>query len=140
MTPDKGKQVTPPEIYRQQLTELTKRLQATNAKLVFATTTPVPPGARGRVAGDEIVYNKIAREVMQALNVPVDDLGAYVAEQQKKLPPYPVSERAKARDLARSPRPGEIQNPFDVHFTPEGYKQLADLVVASVEKVLPASH
>ena len=140
VTPDKGKQVTPPEIYRQQLTEVTKRLQATGAKLVFATTTPVPPGARGRVAGDEIVYNKIAREVMQALNVPVDDLGAYVAEQQKKLPPYPVSERAKARDLARSPRPGEIQNPFDVHFTPEGYKQLADLVVASVEKVLPASH
>ena len=120
------------------MTELTKRLKATNAKLVFATTTPVPPGARGRVAGDEVVYNKIAREVMQELNVPVDDLGAYVAEQKKKLPPYPLSDIKKARELARSPRPGEVQLPFDVHFTPGGYDQLANLVVASIGKVLPA--
>ena len=140
VTPDKGKQVNPPEVYRQQLGELTKRLKSNGAKLIFATTTPVPPGAGGRVAGDEVIYNKIAREVMAELNVPVDDLGAYVAEQQKKLPPYPVSERAKARDLARSPRSGEIQKPFDVHFTPEGYNQLANLVVASIDKVLPASH
>jgi len=140
VTPDKGKQVTPPEIYRQQLTEVTKRLKATGAKLVFATTTPVPPGARGRVAGDEVVYNQIAREVMKELDVPVDDLGAYVAEQQKKLPPHPESEKPAPHTRPLALRPGEIQQPFDVHFTPAGYDQLANLVVASIGKVLPAVH
>ena len=115
-------------------------VQTDRQDVIARRLAPPPPGAGGRVAGDEVVYNKIAREVMAELNVPVDDLGAYVAEQQKKLPPYPVSERAKARDLARSPRHGEIQKPFDVHFTPEGYNQLANLVVASIDKVLPAAH
>ena len=140
VTPDKGKQVNPPEVYRQQLSELTKRLKTNGAKLIFATTTPVPPGARGRVAGDEVVYNQIAREVMKELDVPVDDLGAYVAEQQKKVPPHPLSEKPAPHGPHPAIRPGEIQQPFDVHFTPEGYNQLAGLVVASIEKVLPASH
>lgn len=34
-----GKQVAPPEVYRQRLRDLTVRLQATGAKLVFATAT-----------------------------------------------------------------------------------------------------
>ena len=135
VVPGKGKQVAPPEVYRQQLRELTRRLQATRAKLVFATTTPVPPGTVGRVAGDENIYNQVACEVMKELNVPVDHLGAYVAGQQKKLPPRLASEQPKPPQRAKL-RPGEIQLPFNVHFTPEGYDQLAVLVVASIEKAL----
>ena len=129
--PAKGKQVAPPAVYRQRLTALTQRLQATGAKLVFATTTPVPPGTLGRVPGDEVVYNQVAREVMKNLGVPVNDLGAFVAEKQQQLPPHPLSELPPPHK--RLPlRPGEIQQPFNVHFTPLGYGQLADLVAACI--------
>lgn len=137
VAPDKGKQVAPPAVYRQQLRALTLRLKATGAKLIFATTTPVPPGTVGRVAGDEKTYNQVAREVMKELDVPVDNLCALVAEQQKKVPPRPASDKPMRPQRAK-PRPGEIQRPFNVHFTPEGYDQLASLVVASIEKALPA--
>jgi len=137
--PEKGKQVAPPKVYRQHLREVTLRLKATGAKLVFATTTPVPPGTLGRVAGDEKIYNQVALDVMKELDVPIDDLCALVAAQQKKLPPRPVSEMPPPHQRANL-RPGELQLPFNVHFTPEGYDQLADLVVASIKKALPATH
>ncbi len=134
--PEKGKQVAPPEIYRQRLRELTLRLKATGAKLIFATTTPVPPGTLGRISGDEKVYNKVALEVMKELNVPVNDLCTYVAKQQEKVPPLPATDKPVPPKHAQL-RPGEIQLPFNVHFTPEGYEQLANLVVSSIEKELP---
>ena len=133
---DQGKQVAPPEVYRQRLRELTLKLKATGAKLIFATTTPVPPGTVGRMAGDEKIYNQVAREVMAELNVPIDDLGGYVAEQQVKLQPRPASELVQGARPPK-PRPGEIQLPFNVHFTPEGYGQLAGRVVESLAPVLP---
>jgi hypothetical protein len=74
--PEKGKQVASPEVYRQRLRELTQRLKVTRANLIFATTTPVPPGTLGRVAGDEKIYNQVALDVMKELDVPIDDLCA----------------------------------------------------------------
>ncbi len=136
--PEQGKQVAPTEVYRQRLRELTQRLKATGAKLIFATTTPVPLGTLGRVAGDEKSYNKVALEVMKELGVSIDDLCAYVVEEQRKMPPRPLSEQAANKRLA--PRPGEIQLPFNVHFTPEGYDKLAGLAVASIKKSLPTQH
>ena len=133
---DKGQYVAPPEVYRKNLRELALRLQKTSAGLVFATTTPVPPGTLGRIAGDERPYNQVAVSVMKELGIPVDDLGGYVEAQQLKLPPRPASELPPKGKRAES-RPGEIQLPFNVHFTPDGYNQLADLVVASIEKALP---
>ncbi|MDR3460443.1 MAG: SGNH/GDSL hydrolase family protein [Verrucomicrobiae bacterium] len=134
--PAKGKQVAPPEVYGKNLRELAGRLQKTGAALIFATTTPVPPGTLGRIAGDERPYNEVALAVMKDLNIPVDDLGGYVAAQQAKLPPRPASEAPPAGKRAVS-RPGEIQLPFNVHFTPAGYDQLSDLVVSNILKVLP---
>jgi acyl-CoA thioesterase-1 len=138
VAPEKGKQVAPPEVYRQHLRELVLRLQKTGAKLVFATTTPVPPGTLGRIAGDERPYNTVATEVMHDMGIPIDDLGGYVEAQQVKFPPRPESELPPPHQRA-SLRPGDIQLPFNVHFTPEGYQQLAALVVASIEKELPAA-
>lgn len=137
VAPEKGKQVAPPEIYRQRLRELTKRLKATGAKLIFATTTPVPPGTVGRKAGDEEIYNQVAREVMKELAVPIDDLCAYVAENQRRFPPRPASELPVPPQKAKL-ESGAIQEPFNVHFTPAGYDQLAVLVVASIDKALAA--
>ena len=137
VAPEKGQQVAKSEVYRQRLRELTRRLHATGAKLIFATTTPVPSGTQGRVAGDEKIYNEAALAVMKELDVPVNDLCAYVDEQQKKLTPRPVNEKSKP---SRKPqlRPGEIQLAQNVHFTPEGYEQLANLAVTSIKKLLPA--
>ena len=137
VSPDQGKQVAPPEVYRKQLRAITQRLQATGAKLVFGTTTPVPVGSLGRVGGDEKIYNQVAIEVMKELGVAVDDLCAYVAEQQKKFPPHALSELQGSKKTVKA-LPGEIQQPFNVHFTTQGYNQLAELVASSIKKQLPA--
>ncbi len=129
--PEKGSQVAPPDVYRQKLRELTLRLKATGAKIIFATTTPVPPGTLGRKPGDEKLYNQTALEVMKELHVPVDDLCALVANQQEKLPPRPASELPVPPNKPQL-RPGEMQLPFNVHFTPAGYDQLAEQVVSRI--------
>ena len=138
VSPDQGKQVAPVAEYRQHLRDFTVRVQATGAKVIFATTTPVPPGCQGRVAGDEVAYNQAAVEVMKELGVAVDDLWGLVAEQQRVLPPLPASAKPVPPAPKASPRPGELQRPFDVHFTPEGCTQLATMVVESVRKCLPS--
>ncbi len=109
VTPDKGTQVAPPGQYEANLRRLVARLRKTGARLVFATTTPVPEGAEGRVKGDEARYNQIALAVMREAGVDIDDLGALAA-----------------RDQAR------IQLPHNVHFTPEGYRELAAAAADSI--------
>lgn len=113
VTPDKGRQVASPEQYGKNLRELVNRLQRTGAKLVFATTTPVPAGANGRVEGSEVAFNASARRVMEASGVAVDDLHA----------------------LARA-KQAEIQQPKDVHFTPAGSEALAQHVAATIRGAL----
>lgn len=114
--PEKGKQVASPEQYEKNLREIVARLKKTGAKLIFATTTPVPGGSQGRVEHDEIRYNAAAARVMKENGVAIDDLHALATAQQAK-----------------------IQLPKNVHFTKEGYEQLADTVVASITPLLPAA-
>jgi acyl-CoA thioesterase-1 len=135
--PSQGKQVALPDVYRQRLHDLTVRLKGTGAKLIYATTTPVPEGTLGRNSGDEKIYNGVALEVMKELDVPIDDLCAFVVTEQIKMPPRPLSEKPEGKRHLE-PRPGEVQLPFNVHFTPEGYDQMATLVVSSIEKQLPS--
>jgi len=58
---EKGHQQVPIEQYAKNLEELVKRLKKTGAKLIWASTTPVPEGATGRVKGDEVRYNAAGR-------------------------------------------------------------------------------
>ena len=90
-------QVSPPDEYEKNLRELVKRMKATGAKLIFATTTPVPEGSSGRVAGDDVKYNAAALRVMKDLGVPIDDLHALCV-----------------------PKLADWQLPKNVHFKPEG--------------------
>lgn len=114
--PDKGRQLIPPADYEKNLATLVARLKRTGAALVWATITPVPAGANGRVMGDEAVYNAAAARVMDANGIAVNDLcGA--------LGTGPALE-----DLRR-----ERNN---VHFKPKGYQVLADAVVKSVRPLL----
>ena len=107
-----GHQWVPVEQYEKNLDELVTRLEKTGAKLIWATTTPVPAGTTGRVAGAEIAYNEAAERVMKAHHIRMDDLQAVAAAH------------------------ADLQLPRNVHFTPEGYKILGESVVSHVEKAL----
>ncbi|HMC12187.1 MAG TPA: SGNH/GDSL hydrolase family protein [Pirellulaceae bacterium] len=110
---DKGHRQVSDDDYEKNLETLVARMKKTGAKLIFATTTPVPAGSAGRIQGDEVKYNEIALRVMQKHGVAIDDLFAFA-----------------------QPRLAEMQLPANVHFKPEGSKLLADRVAASISKAL----
>lgn len=114
VSPEKGKQVASVAEYEKNLRALVASLKKTGAKLIFATTTPVPAGSAGRVEHSEIPYNVAAIRVMKENGVAVDDLHAFVVARQDK-----------------------IQLPKNVHFTNDGSERLADTVVASIGPLLP---
>jgi acyl-CoA thioesterase-1 len=102
------------EQYAAQLDTLVARLRKTGARLVFATTTPVPEGEAGRVVGDDLRYNAAAREVMARHGVAINDLHAVMAG-----------------------RMGELAvGPGNVHFSEAGSARLADQVAAAVRAAL----
>lgn len=114
-----GRPLTTPEEYERNLRALVIRLQATGARLIFATTTPVPArldGGPRRNSADVIERNDIARRIMKELHVPIDDL-------------YTVA-------FARL---GEVQRPFNVHFTDEGSRILGERVAAAIRSLLPSA-
>lgn len=110
---EKGHQQVPIAQYEKNLEELVKRLKKTGAKLIWASTTPVPEGAAGRTKGDEVRYNAVAKKTMEKHGVAIDDLYA-----------------------AALPRLAKIQRPRNVHFTPQGSEFLAERVVASILEAL----
>jgi len=107
-----------PEKYEAQLRQIVARLKQTGARLIFATTTPVPDGGvrPHRDVKDPNRYNDVARKIMQEHDVAVNDLFAFAF-----------------------PRLGEIQQPVNVHFTQAGSKALAERVVASIRAALKES-
>ncbi len=111
-----GKQWVPVAEYEKNLTELVQRLKKTGAKLIWCSTTPVPEGVKGRVPGDEVIYNAAALRVMQAAGVPVDDLNAVVGTPEH-----------------RSAMGG---NSKDVHYSAAGYRALAAEAVKAIEQAL----
>ncbi len=104
----------PPERYEAQLRDIVARLRATGARLVFATTTPVPEGDMRpyREPADAVRYNEIARRVTTDAGVAVNDLHAFAL-----------------------PRLAEIQQPENVHFTKEGSSVLAAEVAAAILEI-----
>jgi len=112
---DRGHRQVSEADYERNLEQLVARMKKTGAKLVFATTTPVPAGSTGRVVGDEVRYNEIARRVMEKHGVAINDLYAFAL-----------------------PRLDEIQLPANVHFKVEGSRELAKAVAQAIEKHLPA--
>jgi len=105
-----GKRATTLEQYEENLKMLVKRLRATEAKLIWASTTPVPDGEPGRFKGDEIEYNAVAAKVMKRKRIPINDLYACIQPHLK-----------------------EFQKPGgNVHFTDEGSEFLAKQVASSI--------
>lgn len=113
--PDGKRQVEPAD-YEKNLRDLVAKMKVTGAKLIWATTTPIPSGdlVPARKFGEVKEYNAIAAKVMKENGVIVDDLNAHITPELAKL-----------------------QNPHDVHYKAEGYEFLAKQVAAEIEKVLP---
>lgn len=99
------------EQYEAHLEAIAGRLRKTGARLIWASTTPVPPGKLSppRVPGDEIAYNGIAAAVMNKYGIEINDLWSFA-----------------------KPRIKEIQRPANVHFTDEGSKALGEQVARAI--------
>jgi acyl-CoA thioesterase-1 len=108
-----GKHQIPIDQYERNLDEIVKRLKKTGAKLIFATTTPVPDGTGFRAKGDAAIYNRAAEKVMNKHRVQIDDLYSFAL-----------------------PRLKEIQLDSNVHFNQKGSEQLAEQVAKSILNAL----
>jgi len=110
---DGGKAV-PIDEYEKNLRELVKQLKETKAKLIWASTTPVPEiNGRKRRDADVVAYNAVAKKIMEENKIPIDDLYEFARPQLDK-----------------------IQQKNDVHFSKAGSEELAKQVARSIEKVL----
>jgi lysophospholipase L1-like esterase len=115
--PPEGIRHAPVDTYAANLRRIVARLRATGARLVWATSTPIPLGGNlspTRRFGDITAYNAAALEVMRAEGVALNDLHAAIAT------------RAEA-----------FWRPRDLHFTPEGYALLAEHVARAIAAQLP---
>lgn len=105
---------TPLADYTQRLEQIVVRLQATGAKLVWASTTPIPDDpATGQTAAAIAERNQAAAEIMGRHGVAIDDLFAFI-----------------------TPHLASAQNPKDVHFNAKGYELLGQQVAAAIEAAL----
>jgi acyl-CoA thioesterase-1 len=112
---DDGKHQVPVGEYEKNLRELVSSLKATKAKLIWASTTPVPVGNVKPVRRDDDVvnYNAVAKKIRDDNNVAINDLYAFAL-----------------------PRLKMIQQPMNVHFTPSGSEALAERVARAIETAL----
>ena len=105
-------------LYEKNLRALVARLRQTGAKLIWASSTPVPdemssPRSPSHRSAMVKVYNGVAAKVMAENGVPIDDLNADVA-----------------------PVIAGLQKPHDVHFGTDGYEFLAKKVAEEIAAVL----
>ena len=101
---------TPVADYAERLEQLVQRLKKTGARLVWATTTPIPDvTATGQTAASVVERNVAAAGVMQKHGVGVDDLFGFI-----------------------TPHLADVQTPNDVHFTAKGYDLLGGKVADSI--------
>ncbi|MCD6394199.1 MAG: glycoside hydrolase family 97 N-terminal domain-containing protein, partial [Planctomycetes bacterium] len=108
-----------PKAYEARLEKLVLRLKKTDAKLIWATTTPICPKAnvyRNKVffvePKVEKEYLDAAARVMKKHNIQVNDLHSFI--------------KAKRSEYARADN--------DVHYNVKGQKKLAEQVASAIEK------
>lgn len=107
---------TPAADYEQRLEALIARLQQTGAKLIWATTTPVPgdsPTYGPQIVTQVAEKNEIALRVMKKHHIAIDDLHSFLL-----------------------PQLAEIANPKDVHFNAQGYDLMGEQVARSIQEAL----
>jgi acyl-CoA thioesterase-1 len=110
-----GTHVVPIAQYEQNLRAIVERLQKTGAKLIWASTTPVPQDEPKRNPEDVGPYNALAAKVMIERGIPIDDLFAVSTERCANL----------------------HSGSGNVHYNLEGSRVLAESVARSIGAVLP---
>lgn len=111
----KGKHQVPLEQYDRNLRKMVKQMKACGAKLIWASTTPVPEGPvrPPRRNADVKAYNAVADKIAKDHGIQTNDLYGFAIE-----------------------RLDELQRPNNVHFTQAGSKALGKQVAASIRKAL----
>ncbi len=105
---------TPIAEYSQRLEQLVERMQKTGAKIIWASTTPIPDDEPKKQTAASIVQrNEAAAKVMKEHSVATDDLFTAI-----------------------TPHLGKMQNPNDVHFNSAGYEFLGQQVADAILKAL----
>lgn len=105
---------TPVADYTSRLDQLIARMKKTGAKLIWASTTPIPDTPDGKQTATSIVEkNKVAEQVMARHGIVIDDLFAAI-----------------------TPHLSTMQNPNDVHFNGQGYDFLGQTVAKAIEAAL----
>lgn len=101
--------------YKKNLETIVEKLKATDAKLIFATTTPYPDVVEGplRKPGMPQKYNSVAVKIMNKNGILINNLHAFMV-----------------------PRMADLQRPNNVHFTEDGSRELAKKVVERINEVL----
>jgi len=102
---------TPISDYTQRLEQLIERMKQTGAKLIWASTTPIPDNpAHHQTAASIVERNQAAAVLMKKHGIATDDLFAAI-----------------------TPHLAEMQNPNDVHFNAEGYDFLGETAAKAIE-------
>ena len=107
----------PPDQYRQNLRTIVQRIRdETKATIIWALTTPIDKrkSVKLRSETDVILYNRIAREVMEQARVPMNDLYQFVMD--------------GGRD--------QMISEDGIHFTPEGAAALGKRVAEVIREAL----
>ena len=103
------------EQYEKNLRLIVARLKQTGAKLIFASTTPVPESDAAKYVKDsELPYNVVAKKVMTEEGVTWNDLWAAV-----------------------KPKQDQLQGKRNVHFMATGSAVLAKKVAEAITRELP---
>jgi acyl-CoA thioesterase-1 len=105
--------VTPLTEYAQRLEQLHERLRSTGAKLIWASSTPLPSESRYGPNAAIVERNEAASAVMVKNDTPVDDLYSYIL-----------------------PKISEYQKTNDVHFSDAGYDYLGEHVAQEIGRLL----
>lgn len=109
-----GKPQVPLDEYRANLEKIVARLKKTGAALIWCTTTPMNHPDVYRLPEDVDRYNAVAKEVMEKNGVRINDLNGRVHAFKKPM-----------------------WTPEGVHYTPEGYRELAQFAAPVIEAALP---
>ncbi|MDA8745527.1 SGNH/GDSL hydrolase family protein [Rubripirellula amarantea] len=110
---DGVRQQVPLDEYAENLRQIATRLKQTGAVVIWRETTPVPEGSAGRIAGDAVRYNEVARKVIESVGgIQVDPMHAFATQN------------------------AALQIPANVHYTNQGSKVLAKHVAAIIRNSL----
>ncbi len=111
----KGRWHNPVEQYEKDLAKIVGLLKKNGAKIIWASTTPIPMNDPHRPVGDDLIYNAAAEKVMKANNIPINDLHSVITNWDGYA---------------------EWKKGNDVHFSSAVYAMLAEQIAKKIAKQL----